>query len=54
VLAGLAVLLVGGAVVSLAWPRLGGRWHLAGRVPPDQPDRSDPNGPADGMRIGPV
>ena len=44
VLAGLAVLLVGGAVVSLSWPRLGGRWHLVGRVSPGQtsPQRSDP------------
>ena len=54
VLAGLAVLLLGGAVVSLAWPRLGERWHLAGRMPPGQPDRSDPNRPAAGMGSGPM
>jgi hypothetical protein len=54
VLAGLAVLLVGGAVVSLSWPRLGGRWHLAGRVSPGQPARNDPNRPADGIGSGPM
>ena len=53
-LAGLAVLLVGGAVVSMAWPSLGGRGQSTGRVPPAQPDDRDPNGTADGVRIGPV
>ena len=44
-LAGLAVLLVGGAVVSMAWPSLGGRGQSTGRVPPAQPDDRDPTAP---------
>ena len=53
-LAGLAVLLLGGAAVSQGWLRLGDRWRMPGRVATDPRGGSDPNGTADSVRIGPV
>ncbi len=53
-LAGLAVLLLGGAAVSQGWLRLGDRWRMPGHVATDPRGGSDPNGTADSVRIGPV
>ena len=53
-LAGLAVLLLGGAAVSQGWLRLGDRWRMPGRVVPEQRGSGDPNGTADSVRIGPA
>ncbi|HZW01150.1 MAG TPA: hypothetical protein VFF55_06230 [Candidatus Deferrimicrobium sp.] len=53
-LAGLAVLLLGGAAVSQGWLRLSDRWRMPGRVAPAQKGSGDPNGTADGVRIGPA
>jgi hypothetical protein len=53
-LAGLAVLLLGGAAVSQGWLRLGDRWRMPGLVVPEQRSSGDPNGTADSVRIGPA